>query len=161
MSDTDQAAAERSTTHSTFVIERTYAASPQRVFDAWADPVAKAQWFGPPEKPEYSLDFRVGGREHLAVPTPDGSIFTFDSVYQDIVPGRRIVHAYDMHKDDVRISVSLTTVEVEPDGDGTRMTLTEYGVYLDGHDTPQQREHGTNELIDALGAFVESGGGGL
>ena len=103
MSDTDHAAAERSTTHSTFVIERTFGASPQRVFDAWADAASKAQWFGPPNKPEYSLDFRVGGREHLAVAAPDGSIFTLDAVYQDIVPGRRIIHAYDMHKDDVRI----------------------------------------------------------
>ena len=161
MSDTDQAAVERSTTQSTFVIERTYKASPQRVFDAWADPVAKAQWFGPPDKPDYSLDFRVGGREHLAVAMPDGSLFTFDAVYQDIVPGRRIIHAYDMHTDDVRISVSLATVEVEPHGDGARLTLTEHGVYLDGHDTPQQREHGTNEMIDALGAFVESADGGL
>jgi uncharacterized protein YndB with AHSA1/START domain len=161
VSDTDRAAVERSTTQSTFVIERTYDASPQRVFDAWADPAAKAQWFGPPDKPDYSLDFRVGGREHLAVHTPDGSIFTLDAVYQDIVPGRRIIHAYDMHKDDVRISVSLATVEVEAHGGGTRMTLTEHGVYLDGHDTPQQREHGTIELMDALATFVESGDGGL
>lgn len=160
MSDTDQAAAERSTTHSTFVIERTYNASPQRVFDAWADPVAKAQWFGPPEKPDYSLDFRVGGREHLTVHVPDRPTFTMDAVYQDIVPGHRIIHAYDMHMDGVRISVSLATIEVEPHGEGTRLTLTEAGVYLDGHDTPQQREHGTIGLMDALGAFVESGDGG-
>src|ERR1700690_3603714 len=112
MSDADQAAAERSTTHSTFVIERTYDASPQRVFDAWADPAAKAQWFGPPEKPDYSLDFRVGGREHLPVHAPDGPTFTMDAVYQDIVPGHRIIHAYDMHMDGVRISVSLATIEV-------------------------------------------------
>jgi uncharacterized protein YndB with AHSA1/START domain len=160
VSDIDQAAVERSTTQSTFVIERTYDASPQRVFDVWADPAAKAQWFGPPEKPDYSLDFRVGGREHLTVRAPDGSIFTLDAVYQDIVPGRRIIHAYDMHKDDARISVSLATIELEPHGDGTRLTLTEHGVYLDGHDTPQQREHGTIEMINALGEFVESGGDG-
>jgi uncharacterized protein YndB with AHSA1/START domain len=46
--------AQRSTTHSTFVIERTSDATPARVFDAWADPVAKAQWFGPSDKPDYS-----------------------------------------------------------------------------------------------------------
>ena len=33
MSSIDQAADERSTTHATFVIERTYEAAPQRVFD--------------------------------------------------------------------------------------------------------------------------------
>jgi uncharacterized protein YndB with AHSA1/START domain len=65
MSSIEQDAEQRSTTHSTFVIERTYDASPQRVFDAWADPAAKAKWFGPAEKGEYSLEFRVGGREHM------------------------------------------------------------------------------------------------
>jgi uncharacterized protein YndB with AHSA1/START domain len=161
MSSIDQAADERSTTHSTFVIERIYDASPQRVFDAWADPAAKAQWFGPVQKGEHSLEFRVGGREHMVVQAGDGSRFSFDSIYQDIVPGRRIIHAYDMHRNDVRISVSLATVEIEAHGEGSRLTLTEHGVYLDGHDTPEQREHGTNEMIGALGDYlVKSAGAG-
>jgi uncharacterized protein YndB with AHSA1/START domain len=33
----------RSATHATFVIERTYDATPARVFAAWADRSAKAQ----------------------------------------------------------------------------------------------------------------------
>ncbi len=33
---------ERSTEHTTFVIERSYPASPARVFAAWADPVQKS-----------------------------------------------------------------------------------------------------------------------
>lgn len=35
----------RSAQHATFVIERTYDAPPARVFAAWAEPKAKAQWF--------------------------------------------------------------------------------------------------------------------
>lgn len=154
MSDTEQAAAERSTTHSTFVIERTYDASPQRVFDAWADPAAKAKWFGPPAKPDYSLEFRVGGHESFTAQGPDGATYLFDAVFQDIVPGQRIVHCYDMHRDDVRISVSLATIELEAHGEGTGLTLTEHGVYLDGHDTPAQREHGTNVMIEALAEYL-------
>jgi uncharacterized protein YndB with AHSA1/START domain len=157
VSDTEQAAVERSTVQSTFVIEHTYEASPQRVFDAWADPTAKARWFGPPEKPDYSLDFRVGGREHFVTAGPDGARYSFDAVFQDIVAGVRIIHAYDMHRDDVRISVSLATIELEAQGEGTRLTLTEHGVYLDGHDTPAQREHGTKALMGALGAYLREG----
>ena len=41
-----------------------------------------------------------------------------------------------MHRGDARISVSLACVEFEAHGEGTRLTLTEQGVYLDGHDTP-------------------------
>jgi uncharacterized protein YndB with AHSA1/START domain len=39
----------RSVTHATFVIERTYEATPARVFAAWADPKAKARWFVGPD----------------------------------------------------------------------------------------------------------------
>jgi len=161
MSHTDHAVSERSTTHATFVIERTYAAAPQRVFDAWADPAAKAQWFGPPDKPKeaYTLEFRVGGREHLSIPMPDGPLYSFDAFYMDIVPGQRIVYTYDMHRDQQRISVSVATIEIEPDGAGTRLTVTEQGVYLDGLDTPAAREHGTNVLMDTLGARLEAVGG--
>ena len=140
MSTTEKSISERSTVHSTFVIERTYAASPERVFAAWSDQAAKAQWFGPDEKhaESYSLDFREGGREHLSVPAPDGVVYSFDAVYADIVPAQRIVHTYDMHRDHVRISVSVATIEFEQ------------GVFLDGLDAPAEREHGTNALLDAL-----------
>jgi len=163
VSQTEQAIDERSTTHATFVIERTYDAPPQRVFDAWADPAAKTQWFGPPNKPQgaYSLDFREGGSEHLAIPTPDGPEYSFDALYQDIVPGQRIVYTYDMHRDEQRISVSVATIEIEPAGAGTRLTLTEQGVYLDGLDTSAAREHGTNVLMDTLGALMEGTEGGV
>lgn len=142
---------ERSVTHSTFVVERTYDASPARVFAAWAEPERKARWFGDPEAgvAAYELDFQVGGREFNRG-TVEGQNYTFEARYQDIVPDERIVYAYDMHMDGQRISVSLGTVELKPDGNGTRLTYTEQGAYLDGLDTPEQRQQGTGGLFDAL-----------
>jgi uncharacterized protein YndB with AHSA1/START domain len=162
MSQTEQTAEERAAIHGTFVIERTYDAPPQRVFDAWSDPAAKTQWFGPGDKPAgaHTMDFREGGREHLAIPMQDGPSYSFDALYQDIVVGERIVYTYEMHRDTQRISVSVATVEIEASGTGTRLTLTEQGVYLDGLDTPAAREHGTNALMDTLGALVEGAGDG-
>src|ERR1700752_3870472 len=107
----------RSVSHATFVIERTYDASPQRVFGAWAAPAAKARWFAGPEDWEsskYEFDFRVGGRERASGGPPGGPIHSYDARYQDIVPDQRIIIAYDMHLDDVRISVSLATIELKP-----------------------------------------------
>jgi len=139
----------RSTTHATFVIERTYDAPRERVFSAWADQASKSRWFGPGE--EHELDFRVCGSEHLLARMDDGTAYSFDAVYQDIVEGERIIYSYDMHRDDVRISVSVTTVELLPSVEGTLLRFTEQGAFLDGEDSPDSREHGTGKLLEALG----------
>lgn len=147
---------ERSTQHATFVIERTYDASPARVFAAWADPAAKARWFGGDEATgEYELDFQVGGREINRGGAPDGQFYTYEARYQDIVPDQRIVYTYDMHRDETRISVSLATVEFKAESDGTRLVYTEQGAFLDGEDKPEYREQGTGDLLDALGAELQ------
>jgi uncharacterized protein YndB with AHSA1/START domain len=149
---------DRSVTHATFSLERTYQASPARVFAAWADPAAKARWFhGPdewqPREPE--MDFRVGGHERTAGGPKGGPVFTYDARYQDIVPDERIVLTYEMRMDDTRISVSVATVELTPADAGTRLVYTEQGAFLDGHDSPEDREQGTNALLDALGAVLQ------
>jgi uncharacterized protein YndB with AHSA1/START domain len=157
VSDTDRAAVERSTTQATFVIERTYAASPERVWSAWADPRRKLEWFGPKElKGEHELDFRVGGHERMSVRIPDGAVYLFNSELRDIVEHERIVHTYEMYRDEQRMSVSVATIELEPVGEATRLTLTEHGVYLDGLDTAAEREHGTIELMNTLGEYVKT-----
>jgi uncharacterized protein YndB with AHSA1/START domain len=157
VSDTDQAAVERSTTHSTFTIERTYNATPARVWSAWADPHKKLQWFGPKElKGEHELEFRVGGHERMSVRIPDGALYLFDSSFRDIVEHQRIVHTYEMYRDEQRMSVSVATIELEPSGDATTLTLTEQGVFFDALDTPAEREHGTREMLDTLGAALEA-----
>ena len=149
---------ERSATHDTFVIERTYDAAPARVFEAWAQPSAKRLWFSGSEEANdgYELDFRVGGREVNRGGPPGGPIYTYDALYRDIVLEERIVYTYEMHMDETPISVSVATVELEPAGAGTRLTLTEQGVFLDGHDTSAQREHGTRELLEKLASALSS-----
>lgn len=147
----------RSTQHDTFVIERTYDASPARVFSAWADPNAKARWFVGPDawkQSDHTLDFRVGGREHVSGGSPGGPVHSYNACYQDIVSNERIVSTYDMHMDDKRISVSLATVELKPAGSGTRLIYTEQAVFLDGYDNAGDREHGTRDLLDNLDAAL-------
>lgn len=146
---------ERSVTHDTFVVERSYDASPARVFAAWADPAIKARWFAGPDDwvaNGHELDFRVGGREWTSGGPPGGPVHTYEARYQDIVPEQRMVYTYEMYLDETRISVSLGTVELKATGPGTRLIYTEQGAYLDGHDAPMSRMHGTGELLDALGA---------
>jgi uncharacterized protein YndB with AHSA1/START domain len=144
----------RSAQHATFVIERSFQAPPARVFQAFADPAAKAKWFDGPaewEKGPRAFDFRVGGRETSSGGPKGGPMHTFACMYQDIVPNERIVYTYDMHLDDKRISVSLTTIEFVPEGTGTRLKFTEQGVFLDRHDDAGSREQGSRWLLGKLG----------
>jgi uncharacterized protein YndB with AHSA1/START domain len=151
--------------HGTFRIERTYPVSPSRVFSAFASSAAKRRWFAESkgaEAEEFTLDFRVGGREvtrfrfkgdpALAGAPPAGTEFRNDSVYQDIVPDRRIVLAYTMSVGDRRISASLATVELAPAGEGTRLAFTEQAAFFEGSDGPELREKGWSALLEALGA---------
>jgi len=145
-------------THDTFTLERVYDASPARVFAAFAQPEIKSKWFNVPEEwgpDEQTFDFRVGGRETSRGGPKGGPVHSFEAIYQDIVPNQRIIFSYDMHMDSTRISVSLTTVEFAAQGSGTRLTFTEQGAYLDGHDNPAERKHGTGELLNALGAELQ------
>ena len=57
--------------------------------------------------------------------------------------------------DETRSSISIATIEFEPEGDGTTLRLTEQGAFLDGTDSVASREQGTRELLDALGESLK------
>jgi uncharacterized protein YndB with AHSA1/START domain len=152
---------ERSVIHDTFTIERTYPTTPSRAFAAFASAEAKSIWgdtgdlepAGPAE-----FDFRVGGRERFSHEW-QGTAYRYDALYYDIVPDQRIVYSYEMYANDVRISVSMTTIEFGKSGDGTTLTWTEQGAYLDGIDGPEAPGHrrgGTAEMLDGLTRYLES-----
>lgn len=147
--------AKRSVTHTTFTIERVYEASPARVFAAWARPESKARWFSGPDEwgtSEFTMDFRMGGRERVSGGPKEGPTHHFDAIYHDIVPNERIIYSYEMHLDATRISVSLATIELLAEGKSARLIFTEQGAFLDGYDIPAERERGTRDMLDALAA---------
>ncbi|HKH94173.1 MAG TPA: SRPBCC family protein [Gemmatimonadaceae bacterium] len=139
--------------HDTFVIERRLASPPARVFAAFADQRKKARWFGCVEGwevAEHTIDFRVGGREVWRGGPPGDTPHRNDTYYHDIIPDERIVWSYAMQLGGRRISVSLATLELSPDGTGTRMRFIEQGVYLNGLDGIAERERGAKDLLDNL-----------
>jgi uncharacterized protein YndB with AHSA1/START domain len=152
---------DRSVAHGSFTVERTYPAPPRQVYAAWATQAAKDAWFGEGDDflavtDQYTLDFRVGGRERLDGTLPSGKAFSYDAVYHDIVDGRRIVASYDVCIDGQRTSVSLMTVEFVSSVDGTRVVLTEQGSFLDGLDSNAQREEGALDSLVKLGRYLDA-----
>jgi uncharacterized protein YndB with AHSA1/START domain len=153
-------AAERSTEHATFEIERTFPHRPEHVFAAFADLGIKSRWFGDAESVSdgsQTLDFQEGGTERLHATLPDGTPMTYDARYVDIVPDERVIYNYEMSMNGRRISATVAAVEFTPVDGGTQLKLTEHGIYLDGLDEVAAREHGTGFLLDRLAAVLDEG----
>ena len=151
-------------THSTFVIERSYPASPERVFAAFADPASKRGWYAEHESmslDEFQMDFHPGGHDYLRYtfgpksPFP-GATLENHSTYQDIVPEQRIVVAYTMAIGGRRFSASQATFEFVQSAAGTDLIFTEQGAFFEGADGPQMREDGWRKLLDKLSAYLAS-----
>jgi len=155
---------EQSVTHSTFVIERSYPKSPERVFAAFADPAQKRRWFAEGhhhEIEEFEMDFRVGGAERVRYRFKEGTPFPGvalinEGSYEDIVPNRRIVMASRMSLGDKRISASMVTIELLPTDKGTDLICTHYGAFFEGSDGPEMREAGWRTLFDQLARELET-----
>jgi uncharacterized protein YndB with AHSA1/START domain len=151
--------------HETFSIARTYPATLSRVFGAFASQEAKNIWgdtgdleSSDADVTQTAFDFRIGGRERFGFKY-QGTTYRYDALYYDIVPHQRIIYSYEMYAGDARISVSVATIEFAETGDGSALTWTEQGAYLDGIDGPgaaQLRSAGTAEMLDGLEKYLAS-----
>lgn len=150
--------------HGSFTLERDLTVPPKVAFRAWSDLDAKEHWFNGPEDwilIERSLDLRIGGKEvlHGRHPKgvgnhPSGTATLYTAHYHDIVPDTRLVYAYDMHLNDIHLSVSLSSVEFEETSTGSRMKYVEQAVYLDGDDDTEARSGGTESHFDLLETYL-------
>ncbi len=141
-----------------FTIERRYDAAPERVFRAFADRAAKQRWMGCEEVAApviEQLDFRIGGREISRGGGGDGAEHLFEGTYLDIVECRRFVFAFVMHVGGKKLSASIASVEILPEGSGARLIFNEQGVCF-GEDGWAGREEGTAFGMDQLARWLAS-----
>jgi uncharacterized protein YndB with AHSA1/START domain len=150
--------AEPTTLHDTFVIERRYPQSPERVFAAFAQPELKRRWYaeGDHEIEEFEMDFRIGGSERFRYRFREGhpiagSEIVNESGYQDIVPGQRIVVTSKMSLNGKPISIALATLEFLPSGTGTDLLFTNQGTFVEWPTGVQMIQQGWAGLLDRLG----------
>lgn len=139
--------------HATLVMERTYNASPARVFSAWADVEARKRWSAPADniRIEYeAAEFREGGRDFSRCIEPGDADYTAQVHYIDIKPDRRIVFAEDVAHGDTRVSAALISVELAPRGPGAHLQLTMQIASFDGAEMEKGYQFGWSAALDNL-----------
>jgi uncharacterized protein YndB with AHSA1/START domain len=114
----------------TMTVDAEFEATPERVWQLWADPRQLERWWGPPGYPATftELDLRPGGRASYYMTTPEGER---PRGYWDVVevdPPRRIqVRDGFAHEDgspNEEMGSGEMIITVEPVGDGrTRMSI--------------------------------------
>jgi uncharacterized protein YndB with AHSA1/START domain len=149
--------------HNTFVIERGYPVTPEKVFAAFADANKKRIWYldgGSHEIQHYEMDFRTGGKEDSrirfgpGIPVA-GMICENETVYHYIVPNQRIVFSSSMTIGGRCISVVLATIELLKTDKGTDLLFTHQGAFFEGSDGPAMREDGWHKLLAKLGESLQ------
>jgi uncharacterized protein YndB with AHSA1/START domain len=131
-----------------FSLNRQWAAPPERIFRAWADPEVKAQWFSGPKdrwKPLHrAVDFRVGGIEVAEGLILEGGVTTrFEARYHLIEADRRLVFVYDLYLSGQLQSITLSSLLLQPVGKATRVSYSEQILFVDGRENLAGRQEGT------------------
>ena len=115
----------------TLTIDAEFEASPERVWQLWADPRQLESWWGPPTYPATvdSYDLRVGGRVEYHMTGPEGNQPRGYWEIDEVEPPHRLVFRDGFANDDGTPNTDLPGTEshvtIELIGDGrTRMSIT-------------------------------------
>ncbi len=151
------------------VIERTFDAPRELVWQMWADPEHFKAWYGPQGAtiPTAAMDLRVGGNRHVGMEmaTPNGTMqMWFTGEFREIDPPRRLVYTESMADEQGNVqspadmgmpadhpTTTEITVVLEALGNRTKMTMTHAGVPADSPGAT-----GWNMAFDKLTTYVET-----
>lgn len=143
--------------HDAITMERTYNASPARVFAAWESLEARLRWSIPFPAAGAAYDqaeFRAGGLDIMRCGPKDDMRFLAHVRYLEILPDRRIVMAESVAEDGTIRAASLITVQFEPAGPkpakATKQTVTMQISALDGTDMLDGYRSGWTAALDNL-----------
>ena len=142
-----------STLHATFVFERELPATVEAVFAAFADPVKRVQWGTPSETAVViydEADFREGWLDRFRCGAKSDPNIHGVTRYLDIIRNGRIVSSETITMNGKRLCVSLTTLELTPDGRKTKLKNTTQLASFIGQDMVNGHKLGTNASLDNL-----------
>lgn len=109
-----------------FRMERTFAATPEEVFDAWTNPVVLERWWAAAptwSSPGCDVDLRVGGRYTLRMLGDDGELHVVAGEYREVTRPSRLVFTWCWQGDGGPHPGHVSLVAIDFHGDGERTTV--------------------------------------
>lgn len=112
----------QATLRRSLVVERTFDAPRDLVFRAWTDPSNVEHWWGPHHftNTRCEWDARPGGKIHVDMRGPDGTIYPMTGEFHEVVEPERIVFSSSAVDGAL---VVVNTVTFAADGEKTKMRL--------------------------------------
>jgi len=114
----------------TLRLTRVIKAPAERIYQCFLDPDALAKWIPPHGMVGHvdRLEPKVGGRYHMSFATINRSwTQSFGGVYNELVPGKRIVHT-DKFDDPNNKGELLVTIDLVPVQGGTEVRIEQRGI---------------------------------
>lgn len=128
-----------------YTLTRTVDAPVGKVWAAWTVAEDYGKWAS---AEDVVLDVRPGGAWSAVMVIPGGARFPLSGAYTEVVPEKRLVMGMDVPGRDEPV---LMTLDLEADGDRTRVTLSQT---FDSAEERDQSEQGSNMLLDGLTGFL-------
>jgi uncharacterized protein YndB with AHSA1/START domain len=141
------------TVHATLIFERMVPANADQVFAAYAEVNQRMEWGTPSDNTALiydQADFREGGEDVFRCGSKSNPDIHGATRYLDIVPNRRIVSTETITVEGRRLCASLVTLELNPDGDRTKLKTTIQLASFVGQHMVKGHESGTNASLDNL-----------
>jgi uncharacterized protein YndB with AHSA1/START domain len=110
-----------------FELQRTFRASPERVFRAWTQPAALREWWCPPGwvAGEIEIDLRIGGTYSVAMSRAGsaGSLVSVSGQFLEVRPPERLVYTWRWEGAFAEIPETLVILELRGSNNETVLTL--------------------------------------
>jgi len=149
------------------VIERTFDAAVDLIWQMWTQPEHFKKWYGPKgfTVPVADMELRVGGKRLICMASPDGSMKMWTTgEYIEIVPNERLVYTESPSDENGNVvspsamgmpdgypATTEVTVLLEDLGGRTKMVMTHAGVPADSG-----AGGGWEQAFDKLADHVET-----
>lgn len=137
--------------------EKEFTLPVERLYQAWTTPDDLKQWWKPSENKltTVELDIKEGGKFKYEFEAKEGqTAVIITGEYKEVKPNEKLVYSWnwDVPSDNIKKSDHQLTIQFQPSGEGSKISVTQENYENDESITPHQEgwEKALNDLHDYL-----------